>query len=586
MTFLEINTPMHLFNDLNGVPLENGYIYIGQENLNPETNPITTYWDKELTQPAAQPIRTISGYPSRYGTPSKIFIDGNFLNFSITVKNVKQKVVYYSKSTNSFQANNSLFFSVDTIESLELTPADYSTVIVSDENRGGVFTYDPTKSAINNGGTIFNGWVRQYSGSVNVKWFGFSTSNSALNNGTILNDVQLLFKEIEIPSGSFNVSRIIFQTGCSIFGENTTLVSNDLSSCFEFSNKNKIRLKGIKFNSQSANALVMNFNSGSYDLFFEDCEIQGNSNLNSQVGLGFLNTFIVTFNNCIINNLGINIRFGTQSNRIVFNGCSIRANQTNNIALIRVEGGVNNSFIGCDIENCGTWIDNGSISSIEEDASVNFTDCYLEASLNANTLKYGTFLFENSFISEPRFMYYSTTDSVSFINNTIRKKGQSYILYFMDNSPNDILIKNNYINYDTLNPTTTGLFYRGFDGGIQYVTNGNISSPTWGNATLGAVSINQTRVFDVNTSTIERYIVETSHTYNQFNGDIVTTGNIRATGSTAGMYLEGEQWNQGHFNMGGYHLWIYDGGTGNVQLRAKKGSPAFNTDGVVVATIG
>jgi len=47
-----------------------------------------------------------------------------------------------------------------------------TTAIVKDNNRGGVFNYDGAQSGVNNGGTIFNGWVRQYDGAVNVKWFG------------------------------------------------------------------------------------------------------------------------------------------------------------------------------------------------------------------------------------------------------------------------------------------------------------------------------------------------------------------------------------------------------------------------------
>jgi len=47
-----------------------------------------------------------------------------------------------------------------------------TTAIVKDSNRGGVFNYDGAQSGVNNGGTVFNGWVRQYDGAVNVKWFG------------------------------------------------------------------------------------------------------------------------------------------------------------------------------------------------------------------------------------------------------------------------------------------------------------------------------------------------------------------------------------------------------------------------------
>lgn len=61
--------------------------------------------------------------------------------------------------------------SLDTIEDLA-TYTGTGLVIVKDLNRGGTFIYDATQSAVNNGGTIFDGWVRQYSGAVNVEWFG------------------------------------------------------------------------------------------------------------------------------------------------------------------------------------------------------------------------------------------------------------------------------------------------------------------------------------------------------------------------------------------------------------------------------
>ena len=57
-------------------------------------------------------------------------------------------------------------------ELLELSHSNGDIVIVKDLNRGGTFIYDATQRAVNNGGTIFDGWVRQFNGAVNVKWFG------------------------------------------------------------------------------------------------------------------------------------------------------------------------------------------------------------------------------------------------------------------------------------------------------------------------------------------------------------------------------------------------------------------------------
>jgi len=44
--------------------------------------------------------------------------------------------------------------------------------VVAEKGVGGVFIYDDTKSTVNNGGTNFNGWVRQYDGPKHVTWFG------------------------------------------------------------------------------------------------------------------------------------------------------------------------------------------------------------------------------------------------------------------------------------------------------------------------------------------------------------------------------------------------------------------------------
>jgi len=87
---MRINVPYPTFLDLDGTPLDGGYIYIGSPNLNPETNPIVVYWDAALTQTAAQPIRTLAGSFSRIGTPANLYTSANY---SITVRNKNQEIV-------------------------------------------------------------------------------------------------------------------------------------------------------------------------------------------------------------------------------------------------------------------------------------------------------------------------------------------------------------------------------------------------------------------------------------------------------------------------------------------------------------
>ena len=92
MSAFSIQVPFPVFQDRNGQPLENGYVWIGEPNLNPQTNPVVAYYDEALTITAAQPLRTLNGYISRAGTPARVYI--NRLNFSLLVQDSKGTMVY------------------------------------------------------------------------------------------------------------------------------------------------------------------------------------------------------------------------------------------------------------------------------------------------------------------------------------------------------------------------------------------------------------------------------------------------------------------------------------------------------------
>lgn len=91
MTALSIQPTYPIFTDIDGQPLEDGYVWIGAANLDPQTNPINVYWDAALTLPAAQPIRTLAGYPANSGTPARLYVNSDY---SIRVMNKKGSVVY------------------------------------------------------------------------------------------------------------------------------------------------------------------------------------------------------------------------------------------------------------------------------------------------------------------------------------------------------------------------------------------------------------------------------------------------------------------------------------------------------------
>jgi hypothetical protein len=93
MSTIEVQPPYPAFAGADGQPLENGYIWIGVANLSPQVNPIAVYWDESKTISAAQPIRTLNGYPSRSGTPARFYVEADY---SIQVLDTKGSVVYTS----------------------------------------------------------------------------------------------------------------------------------------------------------------------------------------------------------------------------------------------------------------------------------------------------------------------------------------------------------------------------------------------------------------------------------------------------------------------------------------------------------
>ena len=93
MALTQVTGPYPIFTDLDGTPLDDGYLYIGEINEDPQTNPIQVYWDSALTIVETQPIRTSNGYAYRNGSPALLYTAGEF---SITIRNKRQEFVLYS----------------------------------------------------------------------------------------------------------------------------------------------------------------------------------------------------------------------------------------------------------------------------------------------------------------------------------------------------------------------------------------------------------------------------------------------------------------------------------------------------------
>lgn len=126
MSTVSIQSPYPAFADIDGQPLEDGYIWIGAAGLPPIGNPINVYWDAAQTLPAVQPIRTRGGYPMNSGTPSRLFT-GN--DYSIQVQNKNGSVIYTSLLDNLYSggggavASNATGNGVQTIFAVTFIPS-------------------------------------------------------------------------------------------------------------------------------------------------------------------------------------------------------------------------------------------------------------------------------------------------------------------------------------------------------------------------------------------------------------------------------------------------------------------------------
>ena len=104
--------------------------------------------------------------------------------------------------------SDQIVVAVETINDFPASPETGDTVIVKDLNRGGTFIYDATQSAVNNGGTVFDGWVRQYDGAVNVKWFGVK-GDGIYNDSdvfqAVINDFDCIMPDSTYILGEINI---------------------------------------------------------------------------------------------------------------------------------------------------------------------------------------------------------------------------------------------------------------------------------------------------------------------------------------------------------------------------------------------
>lgn len=97
-----LDNPPPLFFDQHGALLDAGSVYIGTSGADPQTSPITVYWDSALTIAATQPLRTRGGVVVNNGSPALVYIGET--DYSLRVRDADGSLVSYFPSVTSATA--------------------------------------------------------------------------------------------------------------------------------------------------------------------------------------------------------------------------------------------------------------------------------------------------------------------------------------------------------------------------------------------------------------------------------------------------------------------------------------------------
>lgn len=260
---------------------------------------------------------------------------------------VKETGQTYFYENGAWTTPSSISYQVATIDDLASAPADAKVCLVLDPARGGVFVYNDNQKTVNNQGTIINGWVRQYFGEVDVKWFG------ALGNGTT-DDTEAIRAavraepEIYFPEGTYLVSDTIsIPANHGVKGTQNSFIymEEDNKTVFKLNNYSSVRnlmFKGLADRQSQVFVLV----DGGASL--------GEVSKTQVVGCTFLNVggsaYKITnvtnktniLANCVFTQNGIGIDYSVSANGLAISNCVF---EQNTIGLNY--GGGSGEMVGC-----------------------------------------------------------------------------------------------------------------------------------------------------------------------------------------------------------------------------------------------
>ncbi|MFI8124620.1 hypothetical protein [Acinetobacter sp. ABJ-A23_2] len=171
----KIQTPFPLFSDINGLPLDEGFIYIGETGKDPEVYPVPVFWDENLTIPAEQPVRTHNGYLSYYDAIKNIYTVND--RCSISIRNKDGNLVATNLDADVMFSIKDKVGSVNSISDLKTYSPVVDNHIVYVNEIGKHYTYYVSTSEIENGITSvksqidIGSWLMEIPDAYYASWF-------------------------------------------------------------------------------------------------------------------------------------------------------------------------------------------------------------------------------------------------------------------------------------------------------------------------------------------------------------------------------------------------------------------------------
>lgn len=151
----KVSQKFKVFTDIDGDPLNGGFIYIGEAGKDPKTNPITPYIDRNLAVFINQPIRTNGGYPIYNDDKTDIYVGGDY---SIIVEDKNGANIYTSLNDNNTEVYGSGLKDVDALRAF---PGVYDEDVIKvyglasfGDGNGREFYWDSASTATDDGATI------------------------------------------------------------------------------------------------------------------------------------------------------------------------------------------------------------------------------------------------------------------------------------------------------------------------------------------------------------------------------------------------------------------------------------------------